>query len=131
MNAAAFDRLLQPAMLALTSPNGNDGGGNGGGSGEGGDPKHALDLKHVFASACAARADVGSGWDAPSDGQMTFWAFTEAMLQLAERLKDPFKDPKGESKGEFKGGRGKGGGRQDEAAAGLAKPLAQLLAYLH
>ena len=119
MNAAAFDRLLQPAMLALTSPKGNDGGGNSGGSSEDGGPKQALDLKHVFASACAARADVGSGWDVPSEGQMTFWAFTEAMLQLAERLNDP------------QGGRGKGGGRQDEAAAGLAKPLAQLLAYLH
>ena len=62
MNANAFEGLMQPAMPLL---------------GE-------MDLRAVFDSACADRVDVGSGWDAAAAGQMTLWAFTEAMLRLAE-----------------------------------------------
>ena len=66
MNGAAFERLVGPALplLAAAPP---------------------VDPKALFADACAARADTGSGWDVPAAGQMSLWAFTEAMLRLAER----------------------------------------------
>ena len=46
-----------------------------------------VELKAIFETACASRADVGSGWDLAAAGQMTFWQFTEGMLLLAERAK--------------------------------------------
>jgi len=66
---AAFERLLAPvaaSLLAHDSP--------------------STDLRTVFAQACARRADVGSGWEAPAADTMTLWQFTEAMLRLAERM---------------------------------------------
>ena len=41
-------------------------------------------LRSVFAAACSARADSGTGWDEPSKGMMTLFGFVEAVLQLAE-----------------------------------------------
>ena len=78
MNAAAFERLLQPALAALSS------GGGDGGAAAPAPAAAALEPRVLFADACATRADVGSGWDAPAAGQMTLWAFTEAMLRVAE-----------------------------------------------
>lgn len=47
----------------------------------------AAKLRSVFAAACSARADSGTGWDEPSKGQMTLFGFIEAVLQLAEAQK--------------------------------------------
>ena len=71
MNAAAFERLLQPAE-SLVAASDSDGG--------------PLDLRSLFADACAARQDTGSGWDAPAPGQLTLWAWTEALLRVAKRV---------------------------------------------
>ena len=37
---------------------------------------------------CAARADTGTGWDTPPAGQMSFFAFVEALLMLTSHLDD-------------------------------------------
>ena len=54
MNAAAFERLLHPALALISGAD-------------------AAELKALFVEATAARQDVGSGWDAPAAGQMTLW----------------------------------------------------------
>jgi len=46
------------------------------------------ELRAVFDSACAACVDTGSGWDPPAAGQMSFFAFTEALLVLSQRALD-------------------------------------------
>ena len=83
LNLAGFERLVQPALgrlLASAAP---------------GQPSESMpppssaeavgiDLRALFVDTCNMRADVGSGWDVPAAGQMTLWAFTEAMLRLAQ-----------------------------------------------
>ena len=132
MNVNAFERLLTPCLQLLDpqpldaarAPDGatpppppptaaaSSGGGGGGGG--------AVDLRSLFAEACALRRDVGSGWDAPSAGQMTLWGFTEAMLRLAETLRRS----EGEHVTAAKGGRAHGG------VGGDLPPLAPQLARL-
>ena len=101
LNAAAFEKLMQPALALLTagpytggaaSPVGSSPGtasmdtASLGSGSRGVSPVNpaAVDLRGVFDAACAARSDVGSGWDTPAAGQMSLWAFTEAVLRLAE-----------------------------------------------
>ena len=78
LNVSAFEKLVQPALPLLRDEKSDDGSGE----------SNRVDLRRVFAEACAERADVGSGWDAAASGQMTLWAFTEAMLRLAARVRD-------------------------------------------
>ena len=78
LNVSAFEKLVQPALPLLRDEKSDDGSGE----------PNRVDLRRVFAEACAERADVGSGWDAAASGQMTLWAFTEAMLRLAARVRD-------------------------------------------
>ena len=100
MNLAAFEKLLRPCvslMTAAAAAAANGGGAAGEGAageavageavaGEAVADGGGVDLRALFAEACASRQDVGSGWDAPAPGQMTLWGFTEAMLRLAERM---------------------------------------------
>jgi hypothetical protein len=90
MNLAAFEKLLRPCvslMTAAAAAAANGGGAAGeGAAGEAVADGGGVDLRALFAEACASRQDVGSGWDAPAPGQMTLWGFTEAMLRLAERM---------------------------------------------
>lgn len=60
MNGAAFERALAPAAA------------------------EPAQLRALFASSCAARSDVGSGWDEPPAGQLTLFGFIEAVLALLE-----------------------------------------------
>ena len=78
MNIGAFERLVQPCLDRILQPEESD------------EPMQAIepiDLRELFLASCSARADVGSGWDVAAAGQMTLWAFTEAMLRLAERTR--------------------------------------------
>jgi hypothetical protein len=81
MNLAAFEKLVQPALPRILSKACSDAGCE--------EVPHSIDIRALFTDACAARADVGSGWDAPAAGQMTLWSFTEAALRLAESICPP------------------------------------------
>ena len=48
----------------------------------------AARLRAVFGAACSACADAGTGWDAPAKGQMSWFGFVEALLELASSLRD-------------------------------------------
>ncbi|KAL3922778.1 MAG: hypothetical protein SGPRY_004441 [Prymnesium sp.] len=40
-------------------------------------------LRDIFNHSCRAKSDVGTGWDPLPEGQMSFFAFTEALLSLS------------------------------------------------
>ena len=79
----------------------------------------AARLRSVFGAACSACADAGTGWDAPAKGQMSWFGFVEALLELASALRDEEESDSGEA------ARGAGGGAVP--STGLAAALVVLL----
>ena len=79
----------------------------------------AARLRAVFGAACSACADAGTGWDAPAKGQMSWFGFVEALLELASSLRDE------EENGSEPPARG--AGRGAGVSPGLAAALAVLL----
>lgn len=89
INVSGFEKLVSPCLAQIFQAPLEEGEGEVDVSGAPAVAAAAtappqIDLRQLFADACAARADVGSGWDVPAAGQMTLWGFTEALLRLAE-----------------------------------------------
>ena len=95
IDAAAFERLFADARVG-----------------------DAARLRAVFGAACTACADAGTGWDAPAKGQMSWFGFVEALLELASSLRDEDNGSEPPARG---AGRGAG------VSPGLAAALAVLL----